>query len=97
MRRKGVATLEEEANECQGSGFHDSRPAIAVWAGSGSTRAPGGTMPPLTLIGCGYLVLCLLYFFRPPAMGLAIGTRLLCGLSGLDLVAADVVKASPAC
>jgi len=72
-------------------------PPMGVWAGFQIEILPGGTMPLLALIGCVYLVLCLLYFFRPPAIGLAIGTRLLRGLSGLDLGAADVVKASPAC
>jgi hypothetical protein len=31
-------------------------------------------MPAVTLIGCVYLVLALLYWFRAPAIGVAIGT-----------------------
>jgi hypothetical protein len=31
-------------------------------------------MPALILIGCVYLVLSLLYWFRAPAIGVAIGT-----------------------
>jgi hypothetical protein len=31
-------------------------------------------MPALTLIGCVYLVLALRYWFRSPAIGIAIGT-----------------------
>jgi hypothetical protein len=31
-------------------------------------------MPALTLIGCVYLVIALLYWFRAPAIGVAIGT-----------------------
>jgi len=34
----------------------------------------GIIMPTLTLIGCVYLVLALLYWFRTPALGVAIGT-----------------------
>jgi hypothetical protein len=46
----------------------------AVWAGSRVKTLPVGIMPALTLIGCVYLVLALLYWFRIPAIGIAIGT-----------------------
>ena len=48
--------------------------ALAVWAGSRAYTIPVGIMPALTLIGCVYLVLALLYWFRTPAIGVAIGT-----------------------
>jgi hypothetical protein len=48
--------------------------AVAVWAGSRINRLPVGIMPVLTLIGCVYLVLALRYWFRIPAIGIAIGT-----------------------
>ena len=48
--------------------------ALAVWAGSRANTLPVGIMPALTLIGCFYLVLALLYWFRTPAIGVAIGT-----------------------
>jgi hypothetical protein len=48
--------------------------ALAVWAGSRANTMPSGIMPALTLIGCVYLVLALLYWFRAPAIGVAIGT-----------------------
>jgi hypothetical protein len=48
--------------------------ALAVWAGSRIKTLPVGIMPALTLIGCVYLVLALLYWFRIPAIGIAIGT-----------------------
>jgi hypothetical protein len=48
--------------------------ALAVWAGSRPNTLPVGIEPALTLIGCAYLVLCLLYWFRTPAIGIAIGT-----------------------
>jgi hypothetical protein len=48
--------------------------ALAVWAGSPIKTLPVGIMPALTLIGCVYLVLALLYWFRIPAIGIAIGT-----------------------
>ena len=38
---------------------------------------PVGIMPPLTLIGCVYLVLTLRYWFWRPAIGIAMGDRLL--------------------
>jgi len=48
--------------------------ALAVWAGFRIKALPVGVMPALTLIGCLYLVLALLYWFRSPAIGVAIGT-----------------------
>jgi len=48
--------------------------ALAVWAGSRTNRLPFVVMPALTLIGCVYLALALLYWFRTPAIGIAIGT-----------------------
>jgi hypothetical protein len=48
--------------------------ALAVWAGLRSKTLPAGVMPALTLIGCVYLVLALRYWFRAPAIGVAIGT-----------------------
>jgi hypothetical protein len=48
--------------------------ALAVWAGSRIKTLPVGIIPALTLIGCLYLVLALRYWFRTPAIGVAIGT-----------------------
>lgn len=48
--------------------------ALAVWAGSRTNALPVGIVPALTLIGCVYLVLALRYWFRTPAIGVAIGT-----------------------
>ena len=48
--------------------------ALAVWAGSRANALPVGIVPALTLIGCVYLVLALVYWFRAPAIGVAIGT-----------------------
>ena len=48
--------------------------ALAVWAGSRIKTLHVGIIPALTLIGCVYLVLALLYWFRIPAIGIAIGT-----------------------
>jgi hypothetical protein len=48
--------------------------ALAVWAGARINRLPVGIMPALTMIGCAYLVLALRYWFRSPAIGIAIGT-----------------------
>lgn len=48
---------------------------LAFWAGSRFNTLPVGVIVPvLTLIGCLYLVLALLYWFRIPAIGVAIGT-----------------------
>ena len=48
--------------------------ALAVWAGSRSDTLPVGIVPTLTLIGCTYLFLALRYWFRIPAIGIAVGT-----------------------
>ena len=49
--------------------------ALGVWAGCRIKTLPVGIMiPVLTLIGCAYLVLALLYWFRSPATGVATGT-----------------------
>jgi hypothetical protein len=48
--------------------------ALAIWAGARINRLPVGIMPALTLIGCVYLVVALRYFYRSPAIGIAIGT-----------------------
>ena len=49
--------------------------ALAVWTGARTEAFPIGIiMPALTLIGCVYLLLALLYWFRTPALGVAIGT-----------------------
>ena len=48
---------------------------LALWAGFRFNTLPVGIiMPALTLIGCVYLVLALLYWFRAPANGVAVGT-----------------------
>jgi hypothetical protein len=47
---------------------------LGVWAGCRLKMAPGILMPVLTLIGCIYLLLAVLYWFRAPAIGVAIGT-----------------------
>jgi hypothetical protein len=47
---------------------------MAFWAGYRIDVLPVGTMPPLTLIGCVYLVLTLRYWFWRPAIGIAIRT-----------------------
>lgn len=48
---------------------------LAFWAGSRFNTLPVGVIiPVLTLVGCLYLVLALLYWFRIPAIGVAIGT-----------------------
>jgi hypothetical protein len=49
--------------------------AVAFWAASRfNTLSLGVITPVLTLIGCVYLILALLYWFRSPAIGVAIGT-----------------------
>jgi hypothetical protein len=48
--------------------------ALAVWAGFRINRLPVAIMPALTLVGCAYLLLALLYWFRIPAIGVALGT-----------------------
>jgi hypothetical protein len=47
---------------------------LALWAGSRFNTLPVGVIPVLTLMGCLYLVLALLYWFRIPAIGVALGT-----------------------
>jgi hypothetical protein len=48
---------------------------LALWAGSRFNTLPVAVIiPVLTLIGCLYLVLALLYWFRIPAIGVAVGT-----------------------
>jgi hypothetical protein len=47
---------------------------LGVSAGARIRTLPFGMMPALTLIGCIYLVLALLYWFRIPAIGITIGT-----------------------
>jgi len=48
--------------------------ALAIWASSRINTLPAGILPELTLIGCAYLIVCLLYFFRTPAIGVAVVT-----------------------
>lgn len=49
--------------------------ALALWAGFRIKTLPVGIiMPALTLIGCAYKVLASLYWFRIPAIGVAVGT-----------------------
>jgi hypothetical protein len=48
---------------------------LALWAGSRFNTLPVAVIiPVLTLIGCLYLVLAQLYWFRIPAIGVAVGT-----------------------
>jgi hypothetical protein len=48
---------------------------LALWAGSRFNTLPVSIiMPALTLIGCAYEALALLYWFRAPAIGVAVGT-----------------------
>lgn len=48
--------------------------AVAIWAGARIRTPPAGIVAALTLIGCLYLTLALRYWFRAPAIGVAIGT-----------------------
>jgi len=48
--------------------------AVAIWAGARMRPISGGIVATLTLIGCLYLTLALRYWFRVPAIGVAIGT-----------------------
>src|SRR5947207_13119031 len=48
--------------------------ALAIWAGTRARMLPLGIVAALTLIGCVYLTLALRYWFRVPAIGIAIGT-----------------------
>jgi len=48
--------------------------ALAIWAGARIKMVPSAIMPALILISVVYLVLALLYWFRAPVIGVAIGT-----------------------
>ena len=49
--------------------------ALGIWTGCRSKMLPVSSITlVLTLIGCIYIVLALLYWFRSPAIGVAIGT-----------------------
>jgi len=48
--------------------------ALAIWAGARIRMLPVGIVAALTLIGCVYLALALRYWFRVPAIGIALGT-----------------------
>ena len=48
--------------------------AVAIWAGTRMRMVPVGIVAALTLVGCVYLALALRYWFRAPAIGVAIGT-----------------------
>src|SRR5215470_3405230 len=48
--------------------------SLGIWASTQVKTLPAGVLPALTLIGCLYLVICLLYFFRTPAIGVGIVT-----------------------
>ena len=49
--------------------------AVGIWTGCRVKTLPVGIITPaLTMIGCIYEVLALLYWFRAPAIGVAIGT-----------------------
>jgi uncharacterized membrane protein len=48
---------------------------LAIWTGLRIRMLPVGVIAlALTLIGCAYEVLALLYWFRAPAIGVAVGT-----------------------
>src|SRR5262249_31934114 len=51
--------------------------ALALWAGFRTKTVPAVVAPALTLIGCLYLFLALRYWFRAPAIGVAIGTSMI--------------------
>jgi len=48
--------------------------ALAIWAGLRIRMLPVGIVAALTVIGCIYLAIALRYFYRAPAIGVAIGT-----------------------
>ncbi len=48
--------------------------AIAIWAGTQMSAVPVALVAALTLTGCIYLSLALLYWFRIRAIGVAMGT-----------------------
>ena len=63
--------------------------ALAVWAGSRIDTLSVCVIPTLTLIGSVYLVLCLLFWFRIPAIGVAIGTGCFAAAWVLSLINAS--------
>jgi hypothetical protein len=48
--------------------------AVAIWAGTRINTLSAGIIPALTLVGCIYVAIVLRYFFRSPAIGVAVGT-----------------------
>lgn len=48
--------------------------AVAIWSGARIRTVPTGLILALALIGCIYLVLAVRYFFRIPAIGIAVAT-----------------------
>lgn len=48
--------------------------ALGIWAGARTGGVSSSTMLGLTLVGCIYVIVALLYFYRAPAIGVAIGT-----------------------
>jgi len=48
--------------------------ALAIWAGAHVSMLPQGVLPALILIGSIYLLIALRYWFRIPAIGIAVGT-----------------------
>jgi hypothetical protein len=48
--------------------------AVAIWAGARINMLSANTILALTVVGCIYLAIALRYFFRGPAIGLAVGT-----------------------
>ena len=59
--------------------------ALAMWAGARIRMLPIGIVAMLTLVGCVYLALALRYWFRAPAIGIAIGTGCFAAAMGLSL------------
>src|SRR5215469_1201256 len=66
--------------------------AMAIWAGCRVKTLPVGILPTLTLIGCLYLVICLLYFFRTPTIGVAIVTGCFAAAWVLSLINTPVAR-----
>ena len=66
--------------------------ALAIWAGAQVKALPVGVLPTLTLIGCLYLVICLLYFFRTPTIGVAIVTGCFAAAWLLSLINTPVAR-----
>lgn len=48
--------------------------AVAIWAGARISALSAGIIAVLTLVGGMYLAIAVRYFFRSPAIGLAVGT-----------------------